>query len=101
MLANQPIVFGPNIPSSDQDKATTSLKGCYAHIAALDSCVKKLLQTLENNGLTDDTIVVLSADHGDMLFSQGLEGKLYCWNESLRIPFLLRNPGGWEQPVGR
>jgi arylsulfatase A-like enzyme len=92
MFANQKIQLRPNVPSSDIDKATQSLKGYYAHIAALDSCVKRLLDTLEKNGLTENTIVVFSADHGDMLFSQGLEGKLYCWDESIRIPFLVRYP---------
>ena len=92
MFANQPIRLRPNVPSGDNGEATQSLKGYYAHIAALDSCVKRLLETLEKNGLTEDTIVVFSADHGDMLFSQGLEGKLYCWDESIRIPFLVRYP---------
>jgi len=92
MFARQKVQLRANVPASDFAQATESLRGYYAHIAALDGCVKRLLDMLEKKGLSEDTIVIFSADHGDMLFSQGLEGKLYCWDESIRIPFLLRYP---------
>ena len=92
LFADKNLELRPNVPLAFRDQATQSLRGYYAHIAALDSCMKRVLETLESNGLTDDTIVVFSADHGDMLFSQGLEGKLYPWDESIRIPFLVQYP---------
>lgn len=92
MLANEEIALRPNVPKEVAAGATESLRGYYAHIAALDACFKTVLDTLERNGIADDTIVVFSADHGDMLFSQGLEGKLYPWDESIRIPLLVRYP---------
>jgi arylsulfatase A-like enzyme len=91
-VAGVNIELRPNVPLADDSTATQSLRGYYAHIAALDNCVKRLLETLEKNGLSEDTIVIFTADHGDMLYSQGLEGKLYPWDESLRIPFLVRYP---------
>jgi arylsulfatase A-like enzyme len=92
MLAGQDIKLRDNVPPASSQKAIQALRGYYAHGAALDACVKRLLDTLEASGLADDTIVVFTADHGDMLFSQGLEGKLYPWDESVRIPLLIRYP---------
>lgn len=91
-FAGQSIQLRPNVPEQDKERATESLRGYYAHIAALDACVNQLLSTIDKNGLSEDTIVIFSADHGDMMFSQGLEGKLYPWDESIRIPLLTRYP---------
>jgi arylsulfatase A-like enzyme len=92
MLAGKDIALRDNIPPQNAARAMQALRGYYAHIAALDACVKRLLDTLDAAGVSDDTIVVFTADHGDMLFSQGLEGKLYPWDESIRIPLLMRYP---------
>jgi arylsulfatase A-like enzyme len=51
-----------------------------------------LLSTLDRSGITDDTIVVFTSDHGDMMLSQGLTTKLYPWDESIRVPFLVYYP---------
>ena len=51
-----------------------------------------LMQTLEETGLADNTIVVYTSDHGDMLHSRGAMKKQQPWDESLRVPFLLRWP---------
>jgi arylsulfatase A-like enzyme len=82
----------PNVPENSRQQAITALRGYYAHMAALDDCVQQLLSTLERLKIGDDTIVVFTSDHGDMMLSQGLTTKLYPWDESVRIPFLLRYP---------
>jgi arylsulfatase A-like enzyme len=92
LFANKEIALRPNVPNNDVTKAIESLRGYYAHGAALDDCFKKLMGVLESQGLAEDTIVVFTSDHGDMLFSQGLEHKMFPWDESLRTPFLLRYP---------
>ena len=86
------IVLRPNVPEGMRDKAHAILRGYYAHIAALDDCLAKLLATLDRTGTASDTIVIFTADHGDMMLSQGLTTKLYPWDESIRIPFLMRYP---------
>jgi arylsulfatase A-like enzyme len=85
------------VPPEKHAEAEKILRGYSAHMAALDGCFEKLLQTLERLNLAEDTIVVFTSDHGDMMLSQGLTTKLYPWDESLRIPFLLRYPKrlGW------
>ena len=51
-----------------------------------------LRQTLAETGLTDNTILVFTSDHGDMLGSHGMDKKQKPWEESIRIPFLLHYP---------
>jgi len=92
MYRNREIQVRPNVPASHQAKAIQELRGYYAHIAALDECFKRLLDTLEATGAADDTIVVWTSDHGDMMESQGLTYKLYPWEESIRVPLLIRYP---------
>jgi arylsulfatase A-like enzyme len=90
--ATHPISLRPNVPDSRQAEAIGILRGYSAHIAALDSCLARLLKTLQSTGTAEDTIVVFTSDHGDMMLSQGLTTKLYPWDESIRIPLLVRYP---------
>ncbi len=82
----------PNVPAAQRAVAIRTLHRYYAHIAALDGCVAALLGGLEERGITEDTRLVFTADHGDMHFSQGLQAKHCPWDESSRVPFLLRCP---------
>ncbi len=92
MFAGREIQLRPNVPEPQRKAASESLRGYYAHMAALDDCLDRLLRTLDRAGAADDTIVVFTSDHGDMMLSQGLTTKLYPWEESIRVPFLLRYP---------
>lgn len=78
----------PNVPEWAADSALHDLRGYYAHIAALDECVGRLLDGVQST----NTIVVFTSDHGDMLWSQGLEHKLTGWEEAVRVPLLIRTP---------
>ena len=88
----QEIQFRPNVPRDRRAEAADMLRGYYAHMAALDECFERLLATLDRAKIAEDTIVVFTSDHGDMMLSQGLTTKLYPWDESLRVPFLVRYP---------
>jgi arylsulfatase A-like enzyme len=70
-----------------------AIAGYYAHITALDEQLGRLLDSLDRKGLADDTLVVFTSDHGDMLWSQGAVKKEQPWEESVQIPFLVRWPG--------
>jgi arylsulfatase A-like enzyme len=82
----------PNVPPEMEADARRRLAGYYAHCTALDECIGALLSTLEETGLADNTIFVFTSDHGDMLGSQGAWQKQRPWEESVRVPFLLRYP---------
>lgn len=92
LYAERDLTLRPNVPETDRDEALELLRGYYAHIAALDRCFGELMATLEATGLAENTIVVYTSDHGDMLRSQGERKKQRPWEESLRVPFLLRWP---------
>jgi len=83
-----------------------NIAGYYAHIAAIDDCLGVLLKTIDAEGLRDNTIVVVTSDHGDMLGSRGMYKKQRPYDEAIRVPFLLRHPtshGGGRKvamPIG-
>jgi arylsulfatase A-like enzyme len=88
------ITLRPNVPEADQARARRDLAGYYAHIAALDDCAGDLLQTLHDAGIEKNTIFVFTSDHGDMLYAHGGQKKQQPWDESIRVPLLLRYPAG-------
>ena len=92
MYRDKSIQLRPNVPIDKKQLATEILRGYYAHMTAVDDCLDRILRTLEKTGLSDDTIIVFTSDHGDMMYSQGLTTKLYPWDESIRIPLLVRYP---------
>ncbi len=86
------IALHPNVPEPLKEKAREAVAGYYAHIAALDDCIGDVLKTLEECGIEENTIFVFTSDHGDMLYSHGQTNKQKPWDESVRVPFLLRYP---------
>jgi len=63
-------------------------------VSLVDTHVGRILDTLEEHGVADDTIVVFTSDHGDQLGSQKLWRKNLMFEESARIPLLMRVPDG-------
>ena len=86
------IKLRPNVPKKFEAQARKALAGYYAHIAVLDDCIGEILRTLKQSRIENDTILVFTSDHGDMLFSHGEQKKQRPWDESIRVPFLLRYP---------
>lgn len=69
--------------------------GYYANCTALEDCVGELLKTLRETGLASNTIVVFTADHGDLLGSHAGFNKQQPYDESIRVPLLLHWPKGF------
>lgn len=65
----------------------------YAMVNYLDDKLGELLSAIENAGCAEDTVVVYTSDHGEMFGSQGRVFKLTFYEESSRVPFLIRYPG--------
>ena len=82
----------PNVPEALQDSARHMLAGYYAHCTALDRAMGDLLAAIEAAGIADNTVLVFTSDHGDMLLSRGMMKKQRPWDESVRVPMLLRYP---------
>lgn len=64
----------------------------FRHLAGADENLGRLLQTLDDLGLTDDTVVIYSSDNGYYLGEHGLGDKRSLYEESLRVPLLVRYP---------
>ncbi len=92
LFEGRDIKLRPNVPEKMRAQAKKDIAGYYAHIAALDDCVASVTETLKECRLQDNTILVFTSDHGDMLYSQGGRKKQQPWDESIKVPFLIRYP---------
>ena len=70
----------------------------YAMISHLDHEFGRVLDALDEQGLTDDTLIVLAGDNGLAVGQHGLMGKQNCYEHSVRVPLIFAGPG---VPEGR
>ncbi len=82
----------------NNDRLKEALQGYYAHTAALDDYVGRIRESLRKANLADDTILVFTSDHGDMIGSHWMIQKNSPFEESIRVPFLVEYPG--KVPAG-
>lgn len=86
------IKLRPNVPDAFQDSARNVIANYYAHCTALDEALGELLAAVEQEGIADNTIFVFTSEHGDMLMSKGVLKKQRPWDESIKVPLLIRYP---------
>lgn len=65
----------------------------YAMISHLDAQIGRVLEALDEQGLSDETIVVLAGDNGLAVGQHGLFGKQSCYEHSVRVPLVFAGPG--------
>ncbi|MCG3180329.1 MAG: Choline-sulfatase [Phycisphaerae bacterium] len=70
-----------------------SRRGYYAMASYVDHLVGQLLDRLDALRLADDTLVLFLSDHGEMLGEHGMWFKRTFWEESVRVPLIVRVPG--------
>jgi arylsulfatase A-like enzyme len=63
--------------------------GFYAQCTYIDHQIRLLIGTLREEGLLDNTIMLFTSDHGDMLGDHGMWAKMVMYEPSVRIPMLL------------
>ncbi len=88
------IQLPPNVPKDMVARVRQEAQGYYAHCTALDQCIGEVADILTRLGLAENTILVFTADHGEMMGGHGCRVTLkqVAWNESAHVPFLLRYP---------
>jgi arylsulfatase A-like enzyme len=95
--------YSLRLPYADQLPDGYGLRQLIAEYCGLttwmDSAVGRMLTALDAAGLSEDTIVLFTSDHGDNLGSHGLVQKGTPNDESIRIPLVVRWPG--RIPAGR
>jgi len=77
----------------DPEQAKQRIAMYYANLAQMDNNAGQVLAALRDLGLEDDTIVVYTADHGEMLGEHGLWNKFVFYESSVCVPLLVRAPG--------
>lgn len=86
------LTMRPNWQEGVTNAGRKELAAYYAAITAIDDQIGRLMQALKDNGLDQNTLVFFTSDHGDMLGSQGQRLKRKPWEESIRVPGILRYP---------
>ncbi|MCX6620347.1 MAG: sulfatase-like hydrolase/transferase, partial [Acidobacteria bacterium] len=72
----------------------------YAGLCAqVDGALAQILWTLEASGQADNTVIVFTSDHGEMMGAHSLVGKSVFYEEAVRIPLLIRAPFLQSRPI--
>jgi choline-sulfatase len=76
-----------------EERVRNARHAYYAMISYVDDKIGRLLRTLDATGLADDTIVIFTSDHGEMLGERGLWYKMNFFEWSARVPLVFYAPG--------
>jgi arylsulfatase A-like enzyme len=84
----------PDLPPDQRKRENfqAMVKNWYRCVAGVDQNVGRILDFLDENGLSENTIVVFTSDNGFFLGEHGMFDKRLMYEESLRVPLLLRYP---------
>ncbi|NVJ89916.1 MAG: sulfatase-like hydrolase/transferase [Flavobacteriaceae bacterium] len=81
------------------EKAQNVMAGYYACITEMDDMVGRVIQSLKDNGLYKNTIIIYTTDHGEHLFEHGLRGKHNMYEDAVNVPFIISYPKLFQQNV--
>ncbi len=76
------------------DQVLRSRQGYYGSISFIDEQIGRIFEILESRGWLQNTLILFTSDHGDMLGDHHLWRKTYAYEGSARIPLLLSWPDG-------
>jgi choline-sulfatase len=82
------------------DDAIRGMRRAYsADISIIDAAVGNIVAALYRRGLLDNTWVVYTSDHGEMAGNHGLMSKCVLYDQAVRVPLIVRPPGGADARV--
>nr|WP_290371100.1 choline-sulfatase [Ruania halotolerans] len=84
---------------ADPDALRTLRRAYYALVSYVDRKIGAMLDAVEETGQASDTVIMVTADHGDMLGERRMVQKRCFYEWSVRVPLLITRPG--EQNPGR
>ena len=73
----------------------------YRLILGVDRSVGRMMQALRDKGVDQNTVVILTGDNGHFLWEKGLFGKWLMYEESIRVPLIVRDPRMPEKRKGK
>ncbi|MGP9538845.1 choline-sulfatase [Brachybacterium sp. AOP43-C2-M15] len=82
--------FDRRDPSAEEVRRAR--RSYYAAVSYIDDLVGRIMERLETLGLAENTVVLVTSDHGDMLGEKGLWFKMSPYEQSSRVPLILRGP---------
>ncbi len=82
----------PTPELSDPAEARKRIAFYYANLAQMDDCAGQVLRALRDMDLENDTVVVYTSDHGEMLGEHGLWQKFQFYESSCGVPLIVRAP---------
>lgn len=80
------------VPLSDEE-VRRARRAYLANVSYFDSKIGEIVRTLDQMGETENTVVIVTADHGDMLGERGLWYKMNFFEPSARVPMVVAGPG--------
>ncbi len=90
----QEIPRSPNVPP-DNPRPLAELRCYFAMAKNTDDCVGRLMKFLDESGLSENTIVLFTSDHGEMHGSHGLINKMVPYAEAVNLPLIIR----WKDKI--
>jgi len=75
-----------------EQQVKNARRAYYGAVTYVDDCIGRLLKVLKDCKLDDNTIIVFSGDHGDMLGERGLWYKMSYFESSVRVPLFIHHP---------
>ncbi|MDA3823886.1 MAG: sulfatase-like hydrolase/transferase [Bacteroidales bacterium] len=84
---------------ADKEKIKYMISNYYGLVKEIDDWVGVILDKLDEVGLAENTLVIFTSDHGEMLGSHGMREKNVFYEESSHIPLLMRFPGSIDEGV--
>jgi len=78
---------------ADPEKIKFMISNYYGLVREIDDWVGKILDKLDELGLSENTLVIFTSDHGEMLGAHGMREKNVFYEESAHIPLMIRLPG--------
>lgn len=76
-----------------EDEVRTARHAYLANVSYVDSLIGEMLDTLERLGMDENTVILFTTDHGDMLGERGLWYKMSFFEHSSRIPMIVSGAG--------
>jgi arylsulfatase len=96
----------PNIPDAPYgdfglDHSLESRRYYYGAITFIDDQIGRIIQTLKDNRLYDNSLIIFLSDHGDMLGDHYHWRKTYAYEGSSHIPFIVKPPKGFDYSLNK
>jgi uncharacterized sulfatase len=72
--------------------AKEHFRNYFAMVTGVDDQIGRVLKSLKDEGLEENTIVIITSDHGEMMGSHGLMSKNVWFEEAINVPFIIKWP---------